>query len=101
MRTGFLAVVALLLTGPLTGPLADLVPAAPASVAGDGVSNVETPRVLGTAKLGRTLRADPGLWDPTDVDLAHRWLRDGESIGKARVSSYLVRRRAVLATTGH
>ncbi|CAN5278814.1 hypothetical protein BH09ACT12_BH09ACT12_19930 [soil metagenome] len=71
---------------------------APGAVAQEGaVTNISAPRVLGTATFGHTLRSDPGQWDPEDVDLAYRWLRDGEPIGKAREATYGVRR----ADLGH
>ena len=83
MRIVSLVIATLVLVG--------LSPVAPSSAAEGGVVNVDAPQVLGTAAFGRTLRADPGQWDPEDVELAYRWLRDGEPIGRAGDSSYSVR----------
>ncbi len=45
----------------------------------------------------RVLRAGPGVWDPADVDVAYRWLRDGAPIPGARERSYRLR----LGDLGH
>ena len=69
-----------------------IVPAPAAQAREETVTNLSAPRVLGTPAFGRTLRADPGTWDPADVTLTYRWLRDGALIGKAREATYDVRR---------
>ncbi|MFF0911805.1 S8 family serine peptidase [Microbacterium enclense] len=53
---------------------------------------VEAPTVSGTAKLGRTLTATPGTWNPADVTVAHQWLRNGEPIAGATSKTYRVQR---------
>ncbi|WP_323793061.1 DUF3152 domain-containing protein [Nocardioides sp.] len=85
-RPALMSVITLLLVG------AVLAPKTPAAAEEGAVVNLEAPSVRGTAAFGRTLRADPGAWDPAEVSLTYRWLRDGEPIGKARGSSYDVRR---------
>lgn len=53
---------------------------------------VEAPTVSGTAKLGRTLTATPGTWNPADVTTAYQWLRDGEPVNGATSATYRVQR---------
>jgi len=48
------------------------------------------PTITGTAKLGATLTAVPGTWEPGTVSLAYRWLRDGAEIGGATSSTHVV-----------
>ena len=88
-RPALVTVLTVLLVG---GVLAPAVQAAPSGAEETSVVNLEAPRVRGEAAFGRTLRADPGAWDPADVSVTYRWLRDGEPIGKAREASYDVRR---------
>jgi hypothetical protein len=70
-------------------------PAAPTqlvSVAGSG------PRVLGTPRVGRTLRAETGRWSlSTGVAFQYVWTRDGRTIAGAKGSTY----RLVAADAGH
>jgi hypothetical protein len=91
MRLGPVAALALAaaLAVPATGPAGAALP--PPERQADVVS-VTAPRVLGDAALGSRLRADPGRWDPADVTLGFRWLRDGDPIGRARAATYDVRR---------
>ncbi|MCT2085496.1 S8 family serine peptidase [Microbacterium enclense] len=56
---------------------------------------VEAPTVTGTAKLGRTLTATPGTWDPAEVTTTFQWLRAGEPIEGATASTYRVKREDV------
>ncbi|KLD31613.1 hypothetical protein TB15x_23410, partial [Xanthomonas perforans] len=53
---------------------------------------VEAPTVSGTAKLGRTLTATPGTWNPADVTTAYQWLRDGEPVNGVTSATYRVQR---------
>ncbi len=53
---------------------------------------VDAPTVTGNAKLGRTLTATPGTWDPADVTVAYQWLRNGEPIVGATSTTYRVQR---------
>lgn len=52
----------------------------------------EAPSISGTPKVGRTLTADPGTWDPADVTVAYQWLRNGEPIEGATSERYRVTR---------
>ena len=87
MRRAAFIVVALVVSGILgTGP---------ASAA--DVVNVTPPQVTGTPMFDRVLRAGPGVWDPADVSVVYRWLRDGTPIAGARERSYRLR----LGDVGH
>ncbi|MFD6447135.1 N-acetylmuramoyl-L-alanine amidase [Promicromonospora sp. NPDC060204] len=54
------------------------------------VADVSGPSVEGKAKVGRVLTAEPGTYLPDDVDVAYRWLRDGEPVRWATGPRYLV-----------
>jgi len=47
-----------------------------------------TPKISGTAKVGRTLKAVPGTWKPSGVKLSYRWYRGSSKISGATRSSY-------------
>ena len=47
-----------------------------------------TPRISGTAQVGRKLTAKPGSWKPAQVTLKYQWLRNGKKIAKATKSGY-------------
>jgi subtilisin family serine protease len=74
-------------------------PAAPAPSATTAPSNVKRPRVLGRARVGRTLRVVPGVWNPAPERFAYQWRRcrrNGEgcrTIRGARGRSYRLRPR--------
>lgn len=52
--------------------------------------NKVAPRITGSAKVGKTLTADPGKWEPADVELAYQWLRGGAPIEGATAKTYRV-----------
>ncbi|MDF1488876.1 hypothetical protein [Tessaracoccus caeni] len=49
-----------------------------------------TPKISGTAKVGKTLTAKPGTWKPSGVKLGYQWYRDGKKISGATKSTYKV-----------
>lgn len=49
-----------------------------------------TPAISGTATVGQTLAAAPGVWGPAPVTLAYQWKRDGAPIGSATASTYVL-----------
>ncbi|MDO9454649.1 carboxypeptidase-like regulatory domain-containing protein [Nocardioides sp.] len=51
------------------------------------------PRIVGSARSGRTLRVTRGTWLPCQVSLRYRWLRDGVPIAGAVRSHYRVTSR--------
>lgn len=53
---------------------------------------VVAPEVTGKAKVGSTLKATAGEWDPAEVTVAYQWLRGGEPIEGATSASYKVTR---------
>ncbi|MCW2815232.1 MAG: hypothetical protein JWN84_2687 [Nocardioides sp.] len=67
--------------------LALLAPTAPAS-ARAAVVPTSPPTVSGDAVWGRTLTADGGTWNPADVTLTYRWLRDGAPVRGATATTY-------------
>ncbi|MCU1515776.1 MAG: S-layer domain protein [Pseudarthrobacter sp.] len=46
------------------------------------------PAITGTAKVGATLTAAPGIWGPAPVTLAYQWKANGVSIAGATASTY-------------
>ncbi len=59
--------------------------------AGDAAPVATTaPQITGTPKVGKTLTASPGVWDPADVTVAYQWLRGGQPIDGATTASYKV-----------
>ena len=50
----------------------------------------EAPKITGSAKVGKTLKAHPGTWEPADVTLTYQWLRDGAPIEGATGQTYQV-----------
>jgi hypothetical protein len=77
---------------PSTPPAQTPAPTTLVSVDGSG------PRVRGTARVGRTLRAENGRWTVTSgVAFQYQWLRDGRAIAGANAATY----RVVAADAGH
>jgi hypothetical protein len=52
------------------------------------VVNTEEPAVVGKARFGKTLEADPGAWTPADAAFAYQWLRDGDPVDGATKRRY-------------
>lgn len=46
------------------------------------------PTITGTARVGSTLTANPGLWSPAPVILSYQWYRSGVVITGANLSTY-------------
>ncbi len=68
-------------------------PLAPQGIAPDlkppaAYASAPRPVITGTAKVGRVLTADPGLWLPTPETLAFQWYRSGKKIRSATGASY-------------
>jgi subtilisin family serine protease len=58
----------------------------------------EAPTISGDPRVGKKLTADPGTWDPAEVDLAYQWLRDGQPIEGATDRKYKVTKADVGTT---
>lgn len=52
-----------------------------------GYATSPVPTITGTAKVGQTLTALPGTWDPAPT-FSYRWYRSGTSISKATKATY-------------
>lgn len=64
-----------------------------------------SPRISGTARVGRTLTAVSGAWTPSSPTLSYRWLADGKPIADAhgptfRPGTAQVGKRISVAVTG-
>jgi predicted alpha-1,2-mannosidase len=81
--------LAVRVTGTLAGYETASVTSAPVVVV-PGVLTAATPKVAGTAAVGRKLTARPGSWTP-GTRLAFQWLRDGKAIKGAHRAAYRVR----------
>jgi hypothetical protein len=47
-----------------------------------------TPTISGTATVGQTLTAAPGLWTPASVGFAYQWMRNGVAISGATAPTF-------------
>lgn len=47
-----------------------------------------TPKIKGTAKVGRVLTAVPGSWQPADTKLSYQWYRNSKKIKRATATTY-------------
>jgi hypothetical protein len=47
-----------------------------------------TPKISGTAKVGKTLKVKAGTWKPSGTKLSYQWYRGGSKISGATTSSY-------------
>ncbi len=56
------------------------------------IVSVVAPRITGTARVGRTLTATRGTWDPAATSYRFSWRRDGVPITDATRRTYEVRR---------
>ena len=53
-----------------------------------GSMSAPTPKISGTAKVGQTLKADAGTWDPSDAKLSYQWYAGSTAIKGATSASY-------------
>ncbi|MEN0130853.1 MAG: hypothetical protein AAGC49_15560 [Brevundimonas sp.] len=79
--------------------------AAPSAGAADATITGPVPTVSGTAKVGKTLVAGAGDWQPTTVKLAYQWYRSGKVIAGATGQKYTLKAadkgaRIAVAVTG-
>lgn len=66
------------------------------------ITNVETPYWVGTAKVGWTVSARPGVWKPSDVTLSYAWFDGSRQLGTGptyTVTSAELGHRITLRTT--
>lgn len=62
--------------------------AVPASAAAKKFTATPTPTISGTVKVGKTLTAKPGKWQPKPAKLTYQWYRNGKRISGATKSTY-------------
>lgn len=55
------------------------------------LTKTPTPTISGTAKVGKTLKAIAGRWQPWGVRLSYQWYRSGTKIVGATHSTYRVK----------
>lgn len=70
-----------------------------------GIITPATPKISGTAKKGKTLKAAPGTWKPSGVTLKYQWKRNGAVISGATKSTYKLvtkdkKKRITMTVTG-
>jgi hypothetical protein len=53
-----------------------------------GKTTAATPKISGTAKVGKTLKAKPGTWKPKGFSFTYQWFRSGAAISGAIKASY-------------
>lgn len=87
-------------------PLAAPLPPTTNPPASATLHNVARPRLLGTAKVGSTLRGTPGGWKPAATRVSYQWLRNGRPIPGATKARYRLRkadadRRIAVRVTAH
>jgi len=58
------------------------------AVAALGKITAGKPKITGTARAGKTVKASPGSWGPGGVKLSYRWYRGSKAISGATKSSY-------------
>lgn len=66
------------------------------------IVNVETPYWVGTPKVGWTISARPGKWDPADVTLSYAWFAGSRKLGTGptyTVKAAELGQRIILRTT--
>ncbi|AXJ10210.1 hypothetical protein CFN17_11685, partial [Arthrobacter sp. PM3] len=59
-----------------------------AAIANGSLSTTPVPTITGTAKVGSTLTAVPGIWGPAPVALAYQWKANGSAIIGATGAAY-------------
>jgi surface antigen len=83
--------IAVRVTGALKG-ISSITRTSPvtAAVAPNAISNSSAPGITGTAKVGSTLTADPGVWSVSGTSYAYQWTADGTDIPGATSSTLTV-----------
>jgi hypothetical protein len=78
----------------VTGSRAGYEPASRTSAATAAVKGVLTsvkPTIAGTPRVGATLTAQVGTWQPSGITFTYRWFRNGVAISGATAKSYTVK----------
>jgi len=85
-----LANISVRVTGSKTG-FTSVVTTSEASAVAKGVIVGKTPKITGTAKVGRTLTAAVGTWRPSGVTMKYQWYKNGVKISGAQKKTFKVR----------
>jgi hypothetical protein len=80
--------IAVRVTGSNTGYVTSSKISAATAVVAKGSLVGVAPTITGTARVGSTLTANPGLWSPAPVTLSYQWYRSGVVITGANLSTY-------------
>lgn len=51
-------------------------------------TSTPTPKISGTAKVGKTLKAKAGTWKPSGAKFSYQWYRGSSKISGAKKSTY-------------
>jgi hypothetical protein len=62
--------------------------AATAPLLQGAVGSTAPPSISGVPRVGATVTASPGTWDPVDTTVGYQWLLDGQPVAGATSSSY-------------
>ncbi|WP_183407770.1 fibronectin type III domain-containing protein [Nocardioides marmoriginsengisoli] len=82
-------------TGARVGVVTKPMLSSPTAVVGYGIlANRRAPTITGTAKVGKTLTANPGTWSTSGVTIKYQWLRDGRTIRGATRKTYRLTKAA-------
>ena len=56
------------------------------------IAVTKAPKISGTAKVGKTLKAKKGSWKPAPTKYTYQWKRNGKAITKATKSTYKLKK---------
>ncbi|MCW5951462.1 MAG: hypothetical protein KIT69_04320 [Propionibacteriaceae bacterium] len=76
-------------TGSATGQVTTSRTSAPTAKVAYPLEKTPTPKIKGTAKVGKTLTVTTGTWSPK-VSFSYQWEADGVAIAKATKASYKI-----------
>lgn len=82
--------VSVRVTGSKTG-FTSTVKTSTAKTIAKGVLAAKTPKITGKAKVGRTLKAVAGTWQPAKVTVKYQWYKNGKKISGATKQTYKVK----------
>ena len=77
-------------TGTKTGYTTTAKTSASTAVVAAGTLTAQVPSISGTAKVGKTLTANPGTWAPAPVTLTYQWKANGINISGATAKTYVI-----------
>jgi len=84
------ATIAVRVSGSAAGYTAAAVTSASTAPIAAGTLSAPTPKVSGSAKVGKKLTVKAGTWKPAGVTVSYQWYRSGKAIKSATKTSYKV-----------